>query len=198
VLLSLDLPRKTGLRLLQKTRAASDVPLIAMIASGRTEEQIESLNMGADDFVVKPIRYLALMARLRAVLRRAEMSASRFSSPGYLSEDLTVDYEAGKVTVRGKQVKLTRLEFRLLGLLVRNEGKVVLHEELIGRMWGENCGATTDHLKVYVSRLRAKVELPQGPRLFETVRGLGYRFKPGRDRHAGTWVEGDHGYAAAE
>ncbi len=137
---------------------------------------MRGLELGADDYVVKPFGYMALVSRIKAVLRRADMPPPVRSTPDFVSGDLTVNFEDATVVLRGKPVRITPLEYKLLCQLVRNQGRVVPHETLINRIWGAEYGATTDHLKVFVSRLRAKIETEDRPRMIETERGVGYRF----------------------
>jgi len=176
VLLDIGLPAKNGFDVLQEIRRVSDVPIIVLSAGGQEADQVRGLELGADDYVVKPSGYMALVARIKAVLRRAEMPAPLHSAPDFESGDLSIDFENATVTLRGKPVRVTPLEYKLLCQLVRNQGRIVPHETLINRIWGEDYGATTDHLKVFISRLRSKLEVGDGPRLIETERGLGYRF----------------------
>ncbi len=176
VLLDIGLPSRNGFDVLQEIRRVSDVPVIVLSARGQEADQVRGLELGADDYVVKPFGYMALVARIKAVLRRADMPPSFRPTPDFVSGDLTINFEDATVFLRGRPVHITPLEYKLLSQLVRNRGRVVPHETLINRIWGEEYGATTDHLKVFVSRLRAKIELEDGPRLIETERGVGYRF----------------------
>jgi DNA-binding response OmpR family regulator len=176
VLLDIGLPAKNGFEVLQEIRKASDVPVIILSARGHESDQVRGLELGADDYVVKPFGYMALIARIKAVLRRAEMPPPLRSTPDFVSGDLAINFEDATVTLRGKPVRVTPLEYKLLCQLVRNQGRLMPHETLINRIWGEDYGATTDHLKVFISRLRSKIEVGDGPRMIETERGLGYRF----------------------
>ncbi len=176
VLLDVGLPGRSGFEVLQEIRRVSDVPVIILSARGHEADQVRGLELGADDYVVKPFGYMALIARIKAVLRRADMPSPLRSAPDFVSGGLAVNFEDASVTLRGKTVRLTPLEYKLLYQLVRNHGRLMSHETLINRIWGEEYGATTDHLKVFISRLRSKIEADDGPKLIETERGLGYRF----------------------
>ena len=182
VLLDIGLPARNGFDVLQEIRRVSDVPVIILSARGQEADQVRGLELGADDYVVKPFGYMALIARIKAVLRRAEMSPPLRSASDFVSGDLTINFEDATVTLRGKPVRVTPLEYKLLCQLVRNQGRVVPHETLINRIWGEEYGATTDHLKVFVSRLRSKIEMEDSPHLIETERGLGYKFAGPQER----------------
>ncbi|HEX5415036.1 MAG TPA: response regulator transcription factor [Chloroflexota bacterium] len=176
VLLDVGLPNKNGFEVLQEIRRSSDVPIIILTAHGGELEQVRGLELGADDYVVKPFGHLALLARIKAVVRRAELPPPVEAVPDFVAGDLAINFQSHQVSVRGELVKLTPVEYKLLYHLVRNAGRLMPHQALLDRVWGEDFGATTDHLKVFVSRLRAKLEDPNGPHYIETARGLGYRF----------------------
>ncbi len=175
VVLDVAMPGKNGFEVLREIRRVSDVPVIMLTARGEDTDQVRGLEMGADDYVVKPFSHLALIARIKAVLRRAEMPPVR-ELPDFVAGPLAVDFQAGSVTLNGEPVRLTPVEYKLLYHLVRNAGRLMPHQALLDRVWGDEYGATTDYLKVFVSRLRAKIEPGGGPRFIETERGLGYRF----------------------
>jgi two-component system KDP operon response regulator KdpE len=176
VLLDVAMPRKGGFEVLQEIRRVSDVPVIMLTARGEETDQVRGLELGADDYVVKPFGHLALLARIKAVLRRAELPPPSSALPDFVAGDLAVSFQSHRVTRRGEPVRLTPVEYKLLYHLVRNAGRLMPHQALLDRVWGDDYGATTDYLKVFISRLRAKIEPPDGPHLIETERGLGYRF----------------------
>ncbi len=176
VLLDIGLPRLSGFDVLREVRRVSDAPVIMLSARGEETDQVRGLELGADDYITKPFGHLALLARIRAVLRRAELPPPTRSLPDFQAGDLTVNFESHEVTVDGKRIKLTPVEYKLLYHLVRNAGHLMPHRALLDRVWGSDYGATTDHLKVFMSRLRAKLETEGGPRYIETERGHGYRF----------------------
>ncbi len=176
VVLDVSMPGKSGFEVLQEIRRVSDVPVIMLTARGEETDQVRGLELGADDYVVKPFSHLALLARIKAVLRRAEMPQPTSALPDFQAGDLAINFENHQVTLRGEPVRLTPVEYKLLYHLVRNAGRLMPHEALLDRVWGSEYGATNDYLKVYVSRLRAKLEEPEGPRYIETERGMGYRF----------------------
>jgi two-component system KDP operon response regulator KdpE len=176
VVVDVNLPRKNGFEVLQDVRRVSDVPVIMLTARADETDQVRGLEMGADDYVTKPFSHLALLARIKAVLRRAELPQPASALPDFQAGDLAINFENHQVTLGGMPVKLTPVEYRLLYHLVRNAGRLMPHEALLDRVWGADYLATNDYLKVYVSRLRAKLESPGGPRYIETERGAGYRF----------------------
>jgi two-component system KDP operon response regulator KdpE len=175
VVLDVAMPRKNGFEVLREIRKVSDVPVIMLTARGEETDQVRGLELGADDYVVKPFGHLALLARIKAVLRRAELPPPADTVPNFVAGDLAVNFQSHSVTLHGAPVKLTPVEYRLLYHLVRNAGRLMPHQALLDRVWGQEYGATTDHLKVFISRLRTKIE-DGGAHLIETERGLGYRF----------------------
>jgi two-component system KDP operon response regulator KdpE len=136
---------------------------------------VRGLELGADDYVTKPFGHLALLARIKAVLRRAQMPPPVQALPDFVAADLTINFQSHEVTLAGQPVKLTPVEYKLLFHLVRNAGRLMPHQALLDRVWGDDYGATTDYQKVFISRLRAKIER-DGRHFIETERGLGYRF----------------------
>ncbi len=176
VVLDVSMPGKNGFQVLKEIRQLSDVPILMLTARGQEMDQVRGLELGADDYVVKPFSHLVLLARIKAVLRRAQLPPPVRAVPDFVAGDLAVNFESRQVTLRGEAVRLTPVEYKLLYHLVRNAGRLMPHQTLLDRVWGEDYGATTDQLKVFVSRLRAKIETEGGPRFIETERGLGYRF----------------------
>jgi two-component system KDP operon response regulator KdpE len=176
VLLDPALPDRSGYDVLRVIRRVSDVPVLVLSARGEEHDQVRGLELGADDYVVKPFGHLALLARIKAVLRRAELPPPVAARPDFVAGDLTINFQSHQVVVHGEPVRLTPVEYKLLYHLVRNAGHLLPHQALLDRVWGADDGATTHHLKVFVSRLRAKLEPEGGPRYIETERGLGYRF----------------------
>jgi DNA-binding response OmpR family regulator len=175
VVLDVAMPKKNGFEVLQEIRRISDVPVIMLTARGEETDQVRGLELGADDYVVKPFSHIMLLARIKAVLRRAEMPPPVEAMPDFVAGDLAINFRDHQVVRDGEPVKLTPLEYRLLYHLVRNVGRVMPHQTLLDRVWGEEAMATTNHLKVFISRLRSKIEPADGPSLIETERGLGYR-----------------------
>ena len=176
VVLDVAMPAKNGFEVLTEIRRVSDTPVIMLTARGEEQDQVRGLMLGADDYVVKPFSQLALAARIQAVLRRAELMPPVGALPDFRAGELAINFDAQRVTVGDEPVKLTPIEYKLVYHLARNAGRVLPHQTLLDRAWGEESGATTDHLKVFISRLRTKLERPGGPRYIETERGLGYRF----------------------
>jgi two-component system KDP operon response regulator KdpE len=177
VVLDVAMPGKNGFEVLQEIRRVSDVPVIMLTARTGEIDQVRGLELGADDYVAKPFSHLALQARVKAVLRRHELPPPVRALPDFVAGDLSINFQNQQVTLRGDPVKLTPVEYKLLYHLVRNAGRLMPHQALLDRVWGPDYGATPDYLKVFVSRLRAKIEPDSdGPRFIENERGLGYRF----------------------
>jgi DNA-binding response OmpR family regulator len=177
VLLDVTMPDKSGFEVLQEIRRVSDVPLVMLTARSGEVDQVRGLDLGADDYVVKPFGAMTLLARMSAVLRRAKLSTPSSAAPDFEAGDLTIDFQTEEVRVKGEIAQLTAAEYKLLHHLARNAGRVMPQRALLERIWGPEWGATANNLKALVSRLRAKIETdPNGPRYIENERGLGYRF----------------------
>ena len=181
VLLDVGMPRMNGLEVLKQIRRVSDVPVIMLTAHGEDVDQVRGLELGADDYVGKPFSHLALMARIKAVLRRAEMPPPVDALPDFTAGDLAIHFQNQEVTVAGDPVKLTPVEYKLLYHLVRNAGHLMPHQALLDRVWGSDYEAGPEYLKVFISRLRGKLRRADGPEYIETQRGRGYRFIRSRD-----------------
>lgn len=175
VVLDLMLPGRDGFSVLEELRRTDDVPVIVLTAKGLERDRVRGLELGADDYVVKPFSPRELVARVDAVLRRARASAPR---RGVVERaEVRIDLSARRVTRGGSEVRLTPTEFNLLAELATHPGEALGHETLLGRVWGSEYRTETHYLKVYVGRLRDKLERdPANPRLILTVRGIGYRF----------------------
>ncbi len=177
VLLDVAMPEMDGFQVLEQIRLFSDVPVIMVTVRDSELEKVRGLELGADDYITKPFSHLELLARVRAVLRRAKGLPLAHEEP-FVSGDIRVDFDQRKVTVRGKEVPLTSTEYRLLYYLVRNAGRVLTHESLLAYVWGREYTDEINYLKVYISRLRAKLEEdPRNPRYILTEHGVGYWFR---------------------
>lgn len=176
-LLDINMPYMTGFEVLQKIREVSDAPVLMLTARGDEMSKVKGLESGADDYLVKPFSHLELFARIKAVLRRAELPAPVSNAPSFVSGDLTVNFDSREVTVKGENVKLTPIEYKLLYQLVRNAGRVLPFDSLLSKVWGDEYRGDMDYLKTYVSRLRKKLgDDPENPRYIVTERSVGYRF----------------------
>ncbi|MEM7272192.1 MAG: response regulator transcription factor [Actinomycetota bacterium] len=191
VLLDLMLPRISGLDVCRELRTRSDVPIIMVTAKSAEVDTVVGLEVGADDYVTKPYRIRELVARMRALTRRAQLVAA--NSPASTSEppaeqdaivvgDVSIDPSRHEVEVRGAPVDLPLKEFSLLNYLMSNAGRVVTREMLIDRVWGADYVGDTKTLDVHIKRLRSKIEPdPSNPTRIVTIRGLGYKYQRAAD-----------------
>ena len=176
ILLDIVLPGMDGFHLCQEIRAFSDAPIVMLTARDTEVDKVRGLEMGADDYITKPFSHLELLARIRAVLRRYQ---SQLPAVGEVFEsgDLCIDYASRQVTVRGHPVRLTPTEYSLLFHLTRNAGRVLPHHTLLAKVWGREYADEMDYLKVYVRRLRQKLEGdPETIGRIVSERGVGYKF----------------------
>jgi len=177
VLLDIMMPEMSGFDVLKELRRFSDVPVIMLTAKGNEIDKVMGLNLGADDYITKPFGHLELLARVKAVLRRGRGTPLTHEAP-FTSGGVRVDFETRQVSVDGEAVSLTATEYRLLYHLVRNAGQVLTHETLLARVWGREYTDEIDYLKVYISRLRNKIEkAPRNPDRILTEYGVGYWFR---------------------
>jgi two-component system response regulator RegX3 len=182
VLLDVMLPRLSGIDVCRELRSRSRVPIIMVTAKGGEIDTVVGLEVGADDYVTKPYRLRELVARMRAVLRRAPPQEDTPAGGDVLEVgDVRLDPERHEVSVRTVPVLLPLKEFELLELLLANAGRVLTRETLIDRVWGPHYVGDTKTLDVHVKRLRSKIEDdPSSPRRITTIRGLGYKFEASR------------------
>lgn len=173
LVLDLGLPDLDGKEVIQRLRRVSQVPIVVLSARDREAEKVRALDLGADDYVEKPFGVGELMARLRAALRHAKPSAGETL---LRSGDVELDLGAHVVRKGAREVRLTRREFEVLVVLLRNAGRVVTHSHLLREVWGSANEGDTQYLRVYVGQLRQKLEDdPATPRLILTEPGIGYR-----------------------
>ena len=177
VLLDLNLPDTDGRDVARELRRRGDTPIVMLTARGTEMDKIVGLEIGADDYVVKPFSGGEVIARIRAVLRRSRRDgASAPAEPVEIGE-LTVDFGARRATLGGEPLDLSRKEFDLMAELVRNAGKVVSRDDLMDRVWDENWFGSTKTLDTHVGWLRRKLgDDTAAPRYLHTVRGVGFRF----------------------
>ena len=180
VLLDLGLPDMDGKDLIPRIREWSDTPIIVISARDQEAEKVAALDLGADDFVNKPVGVDELLARIRAALRnRARRVAQQ---PAFRSADLEVNFAARRVWVEGVEIKLTPREYDLLRALARQAGMVLTHAQIIGAVWGSDANVEAQHVRVLMAQLRNKLEAdPSNPRLLLTETGVGYRLESDED-----------------
>ena len=178
ILLDLMLPEISGTEVCRQIRIKSSVPIIMLTAKDTEVDKVVGLELGADDYIVKPYSKAELVARIKAVLRR-QSSESKPNDLGVISAGpVNIDIDRHLVTINGSTIALPLKEFELLEFLVRNSGRVLTRTQLIDRVWGSDYFGDTKTLDVHVKRLRAKIEAdPANPVYIQTNRGLGYKFE---------------------
>jgi two-component system KDP operon response regulator KdpE len=179
VVLDLGLPDMDGVEVIRGLRGWTRVPILVLSARHTSDEKVQALDAGADDYVTKPFGMDELLARLRAAVRRAEpLGAGESDVQSVETEEFTVDLAAKKVNRGGRDVRLTPTEWHLLEVLVRNTGRLVSQRQLLQEVWGPSYGTETNYLRVYMAQLRRKLEAdPSHPKHFITEPGMGYRFE---------------------
>jgi len=179
VILDLMLPGMSGIDVCRHIRLRSRTPVIMVTAKDSELDTVVGLEVGADDYVTKPYRLRELVARMRAVLRRAPHGEVALTTEEVLEVgDVRLDVARHELTVRGDQVPLPRKEFELLEALMANAGRVLTRETLLDQVWGTDYVGDTKTLDVHVKRLRSKIETDTAkPRRLTTIRGVGYRFE---------------------
>ena len=181
ILLDVMLPKVSGTDVCREIRKKSQVPIIRVSAKGSEIDTVVGLEVGADDYIVKPYRLRELVARIRAALRRSSLTQSEIDEVGIGTVrvgDVQIDPEQHMVTVRGTVTKLPLKEFELLYVLMANAGRVMTRENLIDRVWGSDYYGDTKTLDVHIKRLRSKIEVdPANPVNVVTIRGLGYKYE---------------------
>ena len=173
VVLDLGLPRLDGVEVCRRIRSESDVPILILTARSGTEDRVEGLDSGADDYLVKPFERSELLARIRALMRRRPPRGSAQLTVG----DLRLNPDTHEVVRGERPIELTGREFELLEYLMRNERLVVSRERLLEEVWGYDPMALTNTIDVFVSNLRRKLEEGGEPRILHTRRGAGYVVK---------------------
>ncbi len=178
VILDIMMPRMDGIETTRRIRQNSTIPIIILSALDEEAEKIRAFNLGADDYLTKPFGVGELLARVKAVLRRAQWADHPIRKGKLALSDVIVNLERHEVQVRGQQVQLTPTEFNLLVYLMEHAGKVLPHEAILKHVWGPEYGKETEYLRVYIGHLRQKIEVDPGhPQYLLTERGIGYRFQ---------------------
>ena len=177
VILDIGLPDMDGFQVLRELRRFSQVPVIMLTVRGEDTDVAKGLELGADDYITKPFSHIELVARVQAVLRRVQGPPVTSDYRPFVSGKLSVDFASNEVKLSGKPVRLTSTESKLLHLLISNEGRLVTHENLLTKVWGERYIDARDLLRVHIQHLREKlgdsVELPN---IIVTEHGMGYKF----------------------
>lgn len=176
VILDVGLPDIDGFEVCRRVRLFTDVPIVMLTVKDQEFDKVKGLELGADDYITKPFSHVELLARVKAVLRRSTMPQLDEAEEPITIGRLRVDFSAHEVRVDGQEIKLTPTEYSLLHFLARNAGRVMPHRVLLEKVWGGDYIDSTDYLKVYTQRLRAKLgDDPQDPKMIVSERGVGYK-----------------------
>jgi DNA-binding response OmpR family regulator len=177
VILDIGLPDMDGYQVLREIRHFSDVPVLMLTVRGEDTDVAKGLELGADDYITKPFSHIELIARVQAVLRRAQGLPVTDEERPFLSGKLSVDFGRNEVTLDGHPIRLTSTERKLLYHLIRNEGRILSHESLLTKVWGDTYVDARDLLRVHIQHLRQKLEdSAESPNIIVTEHGIGYKF----------------------
>ncbi|MCQ8127658.1 response regulator [Methylomonas rivi] len=178
LILDLGLPDMDGVEAIRIIRAWSAVPIIILSARSGEQQKIDALDAGADDYLTKPFGFGELLARIRVALRHATRPRESGQDNVFMAGNLKVDLSNRVVSVDGREVHLTPIQYRLLAVLVKNAGKVMTHQQILNEVWGPSFRENAHYLRIYMSQLRQKLEAdPTQPKFLLTESGVGYRLK---------------------
>ena len=178
VILDLMLPRIDGVEVCRQLRSRSQVPIIMLTAKGSETDKVAGLEVGADDYITKPFSMREFRSRVKAALRRSRMGGEAATEESIASGELTIDFERRMVTLGEDEIRVTYVEFEILGALARSPGRVLTRETLLEHVWGDSEYRDPRTVDVHIRHLREKLESdPKEPEYLFTVRGVGYRFK---------------------
>ncbi|HEX7280203.1 MAG TPA: response regulator transcription factor [Solirubrobacterales bacterium] len=179
VILDLMLPQMGGVEVCRQLRSRSQVPIIMLTAKGSETDKVAGLEVGADDYITKPFSMREFRSRVKAALRRSRMGGEAQEDGGPIEcEDLKIDFDRRMVTLEDEEVKVTYVEFEILGALARSPGRVLTRETLLEHVWGDSDYRDPRTVDVHIRHLREKLEAdPKEPDYLFTVRGVGYRFR---------------------
>jgi DNA-binding response OmpR family regulator len=177
IILDIMMPEIDGYEVCRRIREFSETPIIMLTAKVEDVDKVKGLKLGADDYLTKPFSAQELLARVEAVLRRTRPSEEVKVPPTFTDGDISVDFVQRRVMVRGREVALTLTEYKLLTQLVSNAGRVMLHRELLTRVWGAEYQDELEYLRAYIRHLRQKIEAdPHHPKYILSKPGIGYIF----------------------
>jgi DNA-binding response OmpR family regulator len=178
VILDLMLPRVDGVEVCRQLRSRSQVPIIMLTAKGSETDKVAGLEVGADDYITKPFSMREFRSRVKAALRRSRMGGEPAPEEPIESGELRIDFERRMVNLRDEEVRVTYVEFEILGALARSPGRVLTRETLLEHVWGDSEYRDPRTVDVHIRHLREKLESdPKEPEFLFTVRGVGYRFR---------------------
>jgi DNA-binding response OmpR family regulator len=178
VILDLMLPRLDGVEVCRQLRSRSQVPIIMLTAKGSETDKVAGLEVGADDYITKPFSMREFRSRVKAALRRSRMGGEPADDGPIECAELTIDFERRMVTLGEEEIRVTYVEFEILGALARSPGRVLTRETLLEHVWGDSEYRDPRTVDVHIRHLREKLEEdPKQPEFLFTVRGVGYRFR---------------------
>lgn len=178
VIMDIMMPHMDGLEATRRIRQESHVPIIILTAMGEESDKVRAFDLGADDYLTKPFGVGELLGRVKAVLRRTEWTEPSTQEERIVRGEIEVELERHKVKVRGEPIDITPTEFNLLVYFMKNAGKALHHRAILQNVWGTEYGDESEYLRVYVGKLRQKIEEdPNHPRYLHTEHGIGYRFE---------------------
>lgn len=176
VILDLNLPDINGFEVLKEIRTVSTLPVIILTVRSEDEDMMKGLELGADDYIIKPFNYLTLLARVKAVLRRTKMLPFKGSFNNPVSSRISIDFVNQKVKVDNRPVKLTPMEYKMLVILIKNKNRLVSYKKLMSEIWNRSFKRDTRNIRLGIRRLREKLkDVP--PQMILNKRGSGYIFK---------------------
>jgi two-component system, OmpR family, KDP operon response regulator KdpE len=177
VILDIMMPHLDGLETTRRIRQSSNAPIIILTALGEESDKVHAFDWGADDYLTKPFGVGELLGRVKAVLRRSQWTPPTGIEERLVHGEICVEPESHQVTANDRVIDLTPTEYNLLVYLMRHAGKVLTHQAILQQVWGPTYGNEAEYLRVYIGRLRRKIEVdPLQPRYLHTEHGLGYRF----------------------
>ncbi len=178
VILDIMMPHQDGLETTRRIRQSSNVPIIILTALGEETDKVHAFDMGVDDYLTKPFGVGELLGRIKAVLRRSHWSEPNSTDERIVRGDISAELANHRVTIHGQAIELTPTEYNLLIYLMHYAGKVLMHRAILQHVWGPEYGDESEYLRVYIGRLRQKIEEdPLHPRYLHTEHGIGYRFE---------------------
>jgi two-component system, OmpR family, response regulator len=178
VILDLMLPQMGGVEVCRQLRSRSQVPIIMLTAKGSETDKVAGLEVGADDYITKPFSMREFRSRVKAALRRSRMGGESSDDGAIECGDLTIDFDRRMVTLDAEEIRVTYVEFEILGALARSPGRVLTREILLEHVWGDSDYRDPRTVDVHIRHLREKLERdPKEPEYLFTVRGVGYRFR---------------------
>jgi two-component system KDP operon response regulator KdpE len=177
VVLDANIPKMDGWEVCRRIRDMSDIPVLMVTVNGQKSDKLKGFNLGADDYLAKPVDFHELIARIQAILRRTRSTSRDNRSATFNNGDIEIDWGSRQVWVRGQRVKLSPTEFKIMSCLIKSRGWIVTHEQLLEKAWGPNYVGDKSFVKLYIRYLRQKIEKdPHKPQIIMTERGVGYYF----------------------